>query len=82
MRQYGKDLQDIEYLHWWKFRAMFEDLDESTKMAQIMSYRAMDISKIKDKEEKNRYKRLQQIYSLPDMRTVEQKEADFGRLFW
>lgn len=82
MQQYKIDLQDIKYLHWWKFKAMFDGLNENTKMAEIMGYRAMDISKIKDKEEKKRYKNLQEAYSLPDMRTAEQKEADFGRAFW
>lgn len=82
MQQYKIDLQDIKYLHWWKFKAMFDGLNENTKMAEIMGYRAMDISKIKDKEEKKRYKNLQEIYALPDMRTAEQKEADFGRAFW
>ena len=82
MQQYKVDLQEIKYLHWWKFKAMFEGLSENTKMAEIMGYRAMDISKIKDKEEKKRYKNLQEIYALPDMRTAEQKEADFGRAFW
>src|SRR5699024_5091700 len=24
--QYGIDLQDVEYLHWWKFRALFKSL--------------------------------------------------------
>lgn len=80
--QYGINLQRIDYLHWWEFRAMFEGLKEDNKIVQIMGYRAMDISKIKDKEEKKYYKQLQKQYALPDMRTVEQKEADFGRAFW
>lgn len=80
--QYDVDLQDIKYLHWWKFKAMFEGLKDDNQIVKIMGYRAMDISKIKDKDEKKHYKRLQQLYALPDMRTVEQKEADFGRAFW
>lgn len=80
--QYKINLQRIPYLHWWEFRAMFEGLKEDNKIVQIMGYRAMDISKIKDKEEKKYYKQLQQQYALPDMRTTEQKEADFGRAFW
>ena len=80
--QYGVDLQDIKYLHWWKFKAMFEGLKDDNQIVKIMGYRAMDISKIKDKDEKKHYKRLQQLYALPDMRTAEQKEADFGRAFW
>ena len=80
--QYKINLQRIPYLHWWEFRAMFEGLKEDNKIVQIMGYRAMDISKIKDKEEKKHYKQLQKQYALPDMRTTEQKEADFGRAFW
>lgn len=82
LQQYNIDLQDIKYLHWWKFKAMFEGLSDDTKIVEIMGYRAIDLSKIKDKEEKARYKRLKKIYALPDMRTVEQKEADFGAVFW
>lgn len=80
--QYGINLQRIPYLHWWEFRAMFEGLKEDNKIVQIMGYRAIDLSKIKDKEEKKRYKALQKQYALPDMRTTEEKEADFGRAFW
>ena len=47
-----------------------------------MGYRAIDLGKIKDKEEKARYKKLKKIYKLPDMRTEAQKEADFGSAFW
>lgn len=80
--QYKINLQRIPYLHWWEFRTMFEGLKEDNKIVQIMGYRAMDISKIKDKEEKKYYKQLQKQYALPDMRTTEQKEADFGKAFW
>lgn len=82
LQQYNIDLQDIEYLHWWKFKALFDGLSKDTKIVEIMGYRAIDISKIKDKEEKARYKKLKRIYALPDMRTAEEKEVDFGRAFW
>ena len=61
---------------------MFDGLKEDNQIVKIMGYRAIDISKIKDKEEKSRYKKLQKLYALPDMRTQEQKEADFGAAFW
>lgn len=82
IQQYGMDLQEIEYLHWWKFKSMFNGLNKDTKIVEIMEYRAIDLGKIKDKDEKNRYKKLKKIYSLPDMRTEAQKEADFGSSFW
>lgn len=80
--QYGINLQRIPYLHWWEFKAMFKGLKEDNKIVQIMGYRAMDLSKIKDKEEKKYYKALKKQYALPDMRTDKQKEADFGKAFW
>lgn len=82
LQQYNIDLQDIEYLHWWKFKAMFESLGQNIKIVEIMGYRGMDLRKIKDKSEKEKYKKLKEMYKLPDMRTKEQKEADFGRAFW
>ena len=69
-------------MHWWEFKALLQGLNDDTQFVKIMSYRAIDLGKIKDKEEKKRYKELQELYALPDMRTMEQKEADFGRAFW
>lgn len=80
--QYHIDLNSIPHLHWWKFKAMFEGLKNDNKIVEIMGYRAIDLSKIKDKDEKARYKKLKKLYALPDMRTQEQKEADFGSVFW
>lgn len=80
--QYNIDLNSIKHLHWWKFKAMFEGLKQDNKIVEIMGYRAIDLGKIKDKEERTRYKKLKKIYALPDMRTQEQKEADFGKAFW
>ena len=80
--QYNIDLNSIRFLHWWKFKALFEGLKEDNRIVEIMGYRAVDLSKIKDKDEKTRYEKLKKIYALPDMRTQEQKEADFGRAFW
>lgn len=82
LQQYNIDLQDIEYLHWWKFRAMFDGLSKDTKIIEIMGYRAIDLRTVKDKEERKRLKKLKQLYGLPDMRTREQKEADFASAFW
>jgi len=82
MEQYRIDLNNIKYLHWWKFRALLEGLNENTRFVKIMGYRAIDLSKIKDKEEKNKYKKLKKIYNLPDMRTLQEKESDFAKAFW
>ena len=49
MEQYNIDLNSIKYLHWWKFKALFNSLNENVLFSKIMGYRAMDLSKIKDK---------------------------------
>lgn len=82
MEQYKIDLNSIKYLHWWKFKALINGLNENIHFVKIIGYRAIDLSKIKDKDMKLNYKKLKKQYALPDMRTIEQKEADFGRAFW
>lgn len=82
MEQYKIDLNSIKYLHWWKFKALLNSLNENTQFVKIMGYRSIDLSKIKDKDMKANYKKLKKQYALPDMRTTEQKEADFGKAFW
>ena len=81
MQQYKLDLNSIQYLHWWKFRALFTNLSEDVLFSKIMQYRAVELSSIKDKEMKKFYKKMKRIYALPDMRTEEEKEFDFGEAF-
>lgn len=80
--QYGINLNKIEYLHWFEFKSLFEGLNEENKICKYMQYRSIDLSKIKDKEEKKRYKKLKQLCALPDERTEEEKEKDFAEAFW
>ena len=63
--QYRIDLQDIDDLHWWKFKALFNSLNEECLFKKIMQWRATDTNKIKDKDQKNFYKNMQKIYRLP-----------------
>ena len=32
LQQYHIDLQEVEYMHWWKFKAMFDGLSEDTEI--------------------------------------------------
>lgn len=72
--QYGIDLQDVKYLHWWKFKAMFKALKEDNEIVKIMGYRAMDVNKIKDKEQKAYYKKMQELYKIPSNISKDEKE--------
>lgn len=71
--QYNIDLQDIEYLHWWKFKAMFKSLKGDNEIVKIMGYRSMDLSKIKDKEQKLYYKKMQEVYQIPISKDEREK---------
>lgn len=77
LSQYGIDLQDIKYLHWWKFKAMFDSLHEDQKFVKIMEYRATNINSEMSKDQKDFYRKMKKLYALPDNRTEAQKEAEF-----
>lgn len=62
-RCYGIDLSGAD-LHWWQFKTLFMGL-EDCRFTKIMQYRAMDLSDIKNREQKNFYKKMKHIYKLP-----------------
>ena len=72
LAQYRMDLQEIEYLHWWKFRFLFMGLDEDNKISKIIGYRDVDTSKIKDKEEKKHYEKLKKEFAIPEKISIEE----------
>ncbi|MGL5149059.1 MAG: bacteriophage Gp15 family protein [Clostridium sp.] len=74
--QYNIDLQDIEYLHWWKFKAMFKSLKEDNMIVKIMGYRSTDLSKIKDKEQREHYKKMKSLYEIPKSKNEIEKISD------
>lgn len=82
MEQYNIDLNSINYLHWWKFKALFTSLNENVLFSKIMGFRTINLSKIKDKSMKEYYKKMKKIYALPDMRSEEEKEEDFANALW
>lgn len=80
LEQYSIDLQDIEELHWWKFKAMFKSLREC-KFVEIMGYRSMIIDSKMPKSQQTFYKRMKKLYRLPDNRTEEQREKAIADSF-
>lgn len=86
LAQYGIDLVDIHHLHWYKFDALFHSLEESNKIMKIMGWRDLDLSKIKDTEQRKAYQKLKDTFALPDTRTQEEKDADnaaeFSKVFF
>ena len=76
LTQYGIDLQQVEYLHWWKFIALFKSLADEHKIMKIMEYRSVDLNQIKDKDRRAFYRKMKALYKLPDNRTEEEKHED------
>lgn len=74
LQQYNIDLCESEQLHWWKFKALMNGLSDETQFVKVVQYRGMDLSKIKDKEQKSFYRKMKALYKLPDNRSEEQKE--------
>nr|DAR17228.1 MAG TPA: hypothetical protein [Caudoviricetes sp.] len=81
LTQYRIDLNEIEYLHWWKFQALFKSLESHNKIVEMMSYRATDLSSIENKRERERIAKLKRIYDLPENLTFEEKVARAGAAF-
>lgn len=77
LQQYNIDLTRVD-LHWWVFKALLDGLSENTPFGKILQFRCADVSKIKDKEMRKHYEKMQRIYALPDNRAEEEKERDFA----
>lgn len=75
MTQYGIDLQDVAYLHWWKFRAMFNSLTNQNEFVKIMEYRSIDIRDKMPKEQKEFYRRMKRIHALPLSKNEDERQA-------
>lgn len=79
--QYGIDLQEIEGLHWWKFRALFRGLREEHPIARIMAIRAADLSKAQTREERARLLRLKDRYRIEDRVSAAEVKRSAGAIF-
>lgn len=73
MQQYGIDLADADNLHWWKFRALFESLNESTLFYEVRKCRAVKISSKMSSTQQDYYREMKKRYALP----LPQKEQEY-----
>ena len=55
---------------------MFKALKDDNMIVKIMGYRSMDLSKVKDKEQKAYYKRMQKLYEIPISKDEQNKLDD------
>lgn len=63
LQQYGIDLFKEE-LHWWKFIKLLGALDEKTSFMRIVGYRSIRLDNIKDKAQKDFYRKMKNKYRL------------------
>ena len=79
MTQYSIDLQDIEYMHWWKFRAMFNSLTNQNEFVKIMEYRSIEIKSDMPKEQQSFYRKMKRLYALPNPGNEDEKLAEIEK---
>jgi len=78
LRDYGIDLIDIKYLHWWKFRMLFDGLSDDNEIKKRIMYRGINLNEIKDAEERKRIKKIQKVIEL---KQEELTDFDIGNAF-
>lgn len=78
---YHIDLLEIDYMHWWKFRLLFEHLPEETAMKKLIYYRTVNLNSIPDANER---KRIKKIRSQVAIKKKKRKVTDYqiGDAFW
>ena len=77
--QYGIDLFETEHLHWHKFLAMIKGLNESTKLREVMQYRAY---KKENGKNVDQYERLKNAWEIRKLTYEEEQELDeFNKAF-
>ena len=64
LSEYGIDLVDVPFLHWWKFKALFDALPEDCRLMQIISYRTVPLSGKMSQEQRGFYSRMKKLYAL------------------
>ena len=63
---YNIDLTKADYMHWWKFRLLLDNLDNNSNLSEIMAIRGCSLSKISDKTERARVRKLKQHYRIEE----------------
>lgn len=78
---YGIDLQKVKYMHWWKFRTLFDSLPNDCEIKQKMYYRTLDPSTIKNRDERKRVIDIQQKIKLSERKSKYVDDYEIGDAF-
>lgn len=75
------DLNEIEYMHWWKFCIFFLDINNDCAMSNIIYFRnKLNEGKLTD-EERTLYRKNYKMLSLDYDEEEEQEESEFMKKF-
>lgn len=80
IQQYGIDLESVDYLHWWKFRAMFRCLSDDCEIVKIMGYRSMKIDGKMSAKERQFYTKMKRLYALPKSQSEVEKISEIEKM--
>lgn len=73
---YGIDLTEIPYMHWWKFQMLIDGMNEDCELKKRMGYRSIDLNQIKDKEERERIRKIQKQIAIIDYEVTSEEIGD------
>lgn len=79
MKHYGIDLFSVDYLHWWKFKALLNNLPEDSRFIWLVRHRSMNLAEIEDKKERDRIAKIKKKIALP---AAAMRDEDIGNAFW
>lgn len=77
LSQYGIDLTS-SHLHWWRFLSLFYSLS-SCKFTEVLKVRGINLSSVRDPNQKSLIRRMKRIYRLP--KTDSDISSEIGKLF-
>lgn len=81
---YKLDLEQIDYLHWYKFRILLNGLDNTTALGKRVELRSLDISSIKNTKLRTQILKAKREIALikkDKRRSPEEKQRDFNESF-
>lgn len=78
--QYGINLQQVDYLHWWEFKALFKGLKADNEIVKIMGFRAMEIDRDMSKKEQKYYRKMKEMYKIPLPKSDVEKLDEINKI--
>lgn len=78
LSEYRINIRTVPYMHWWEFKLLFEGLSEKTEIKQRIMYRSINLNSIKDKDERERIRKIQDAIRLPQAKV---SDYDIGNAF-